>query len=153
MVLEEHDLRGISDAQDALQRIGEEEVATAFDLEQGPLIRSRLVQLDDEDHVLLVTMHHIISDGWSLGVLFNEISALYGAYLKGRENPLPPLSIQYPDHAAWQRCWLQGEGLQQQVSYWKEALCDAPTPLELPAYPGAPPMARLYRGHGKGGTG
>ena len=133
LALQEHDLRGEADGEERLRRLGEEEAGAAFDLEEGPLIRARLVRLGEEDHVLLVTMHHIVSDGWSMGVLINEVSALYGAYAQGREDPLPALPIQYADYAAWQRRWLQGEGLQRQVDYWKHTLAGAPALLELPS--------------------
>ena len=133
MAFQEHDLRGCADAEDELRRLGEEEAGAAFDLEQGPLIRVRLVWLDAEEYVLLVTMHHIVSDGWSMGVLLTEVNALYGAYTQGRDDPLPSLPIQYPDYAAWQRSWLQGEGLQRQIDYWKQTLAGAPTLLELPS--------------------
>ena len=91
-----------------------------------------LVRMEDEEHVLLVTQHHIVSDGWSMGILARELGALYGAFSRGEENPLEPLGIQYPDYAAWQREWLKGERLQKQSEYWREALADAPALLELP---------------------
>ncbi|WP_412770500.1 condensation domain-containing protein, partial [Ralstonia solanacearum] len=80
-----------------------------FDLEQGPLIRGRLVKLGEQEHVLLITMHHIVSDGWSQGVLARELGALYEAYRAGKDDPLPALPIQYADYAVWQRRWLEGE--------------------------------------------
>ena len=104
-----------------------------FDLEQGPLIRGRLIRLAEEEHVLLITMHHIVSDGWSMGVLVNELSALYGAFLRGEADPLPELEMQYADYAVWQRQWIEGEILQRQAAYWKTALAGAPALLELPA--------------------
>jgi len=76
-----------------------QEARTPFDLEAGPLIRGRLIRLGEDQHTLLITMHHIVSDGWSMGVLFNELSALYGAYLRGGEDPLPKLEVQYADYA------------------------------------------------------
>ena len=82
--------------------------------------------------MLLLTMHHIVSDGWSLGVLFKELSVLYGAFVRGEADPLPALAIQYPDYAAWQRRWLTGERLQSQSDYWRQRLADAPVLLELP---------------------
>jgi amino acid adenylation domain-containing protein len=103
-----------------------------FKLERGPLLRVKLLRLGAEEHVLLVTMHHIISDGWSMGVLTREVSALYEAYLEGRESPLAELEIQYGDYAVWQREWLQGEVLEQQLGYWREQMAGAPTVLELP---------------------
>ena len=99
----------------------------------GPLIRGRLIRLAEDEHALLITMHHIVSDGWSMGVLINELSALYGAFLRGEADPLPELEIQYADYAVWQRQWIEGEILQQQAAYWKTALAGAPALLELPA--------------------
>ncbi len=95
------------------------EAGASFDLEHGPLIRGRLIRLAEDEHALLITMHHIVSDGWSMGVLVNELSALYGAFLRGQDDPLPQLEIQYADYAVWQRQWIEGEILQQQAEYWK----------------------------------
>ena len=128
----EHDLRGVSDAEERLQRLMEEEANVRFDLVEGPLIRARLVRMQDEEHVLLLTQHHIVSDAWSIGVLTRELGTLYGAFSRGEENPLEPLGIQYPDYAAWQREWLSGERLQKQSEYWRKMLADAPALLELP---------------------
>ena len=135
-LLLEHDLRLEPDAESELSRLAQEEADTAFHLEHGPLIRGRLVRLAEEEHALLITMHHIVSDGWSMGVLSFELSALYGAFLHGEEDPLPELKIQYVDYAVWQRQWIEGEVLQRQASYWKTALLGAPALLELPTdYP------------------
>jgi hypothetical protein len=90
------------------------------------------LELAAEEHILLLTMHHIVSDGWSVGVLFRELGALYNALLAGEPSPLPPLPIQYADFAAWQREWLQGAEMEEQVSYWKQQLGGAPPVLELP---------------------
>ena len=123
----EHDLRGREDASVELARLGKEEARAPFDLTQGPLIRGRLVQLGEEDHVLLLTQHHIVSDGWSIGVLSRELSTLYRAFQQGQGNPLPPLAIQYPDYAAWQRAWLSGERLERQIGTggkrWRARRC------------------------------
>ncbi|MGA4225354.1 amino acid adenylation domain-containing protein, partial [Ralstonia nicotianae] len=110
----------------------EAEARTPFDLEQGPLIRGRLVKLGEQEHVLLITMHHIVSDGWSQGVLARELGMLYEAYRSGGEDPLPALPIQYADYAVWQRRWLEGGELQRQGTYWEQALAGAPTLLSLP---------------------
>ncbi|MGA3706678.1 amino acid adenylation domain-containing protein, partial [Ralstonia nicotianae] len=110
----------------------EAEARTPFDLEQGPLIRGRLVKLGEQEHVLLITMHHIVSDGWSQGVLARELGMLYEAYRSGGEDPLPALPIQYADYAVWQRRWLEGAELQRQGTYWEQALAGAPTLLSLP---------------------
>ena len=108
------------------------EAQRPFDLQAGPLLRVSLLRLAEEDHVALFTMHHIVSDGWSMGILVREVAALYGAYVRGEESPLPELAVQYGDFAAWQREWLQGEVLDRQLSYWKERLRGAPPALELP---------------------
>src|SRR5882724_4043521 len=107
--LQWHDLRGRADAEQELQRLAQQEAEASFDLGIGPLIRGRLIQLQDTRHVLLVTMHHIVSDGWSVGVLVRELNDLYGAFCRGESDPLPALAIQYADYAAWQRRWLSGE--------------------------------------------
>ncbi len=129
--LVEHDLTGSPDGE--LERLVAEEAGAPFDLAHGPLVRGRLVKLDDDDHVLLVTMHHIVSDGWSMGVLVGELNALYTAFLRGDKDPLPPLPIQYADFAAWQRHRLDGDVLREQAAFWKAALAGAPELLELPA--------------------
>ena len=104
-----------------------------FDLARGPLIRGRLMRLAEDEHVLLVTMHHIVSDGWSMGVLMRELSALYGAFVRGEADPLPPLAIQYADYAVWQRQWLDGEVLQAAGGVLAaSSLAGAPALLELP---------------------
>ncbi|HZG42551.1 MAG TPA: amino acid adenylation domain-containing protein, partial [Longimicrobium sp.] len=127
--LVEHDLAG---RPEELERVMAAEAAAPFDLEQGPLVRGRLVRLAADDHVLLLTMHHIVVDGWSMGVLFRELSALYAAYREGRESPLAELPVQYADYAVWQREQLEGEVLDRQLAYWRERLAGAPELLELP---------------------
>ncbi|QPB24375.1 non-ribosomal peptide synthetase [Rhizobium sp. 007] len=128
----EHDLRGRPDAEAALLDLCHEEARTPFDLARGPLIRGRLIRMSDAEHVFLLTQHHIVSDGWSMGVLVRELSQLYRAFEAGEDDPLPPLAIQYPDYAAWQRQWLSGERLQRQAQYWRDALAGAPARLALP---------------------
>ncbi|MEY9590698.1 amino acid adenylation domain-containing protein [Bradyrhizobium yuanmingense] len=118
----EQDLRERSDAEAALLDLCHEEGRTPFDLARGPLIRGRLIRIADEEHVFLLTQHHIVSDGWSMGLLLGELSQLYRAFEAGQDDPLPPLAIQYPDYAAWQRQWLSGERLQKQAQYWRKAL-------------------------------
>lgn len=120
-----------------------------FDLERGPLLRAVLLDLGDMDgereHVLLFTVHHIVSDGWSAGILFREFTALYEAFLAGKSSPLPELTIQYTDFAYWQRDWLRGDVLNRQIHYWTEQLRDLPALLELPTdHPR--PSAQSYRG-------
>jgi amino acid adenylation domain-containing protein len=116
------------------------EAQRPFDLARGPLLRCVLLKLDEQEHALLLVMHHIISDGWSIGVLIAELSALYKAYTSGQQALLPELPIQYADYAAWQRGWLQGEVLESQLDYWKERLAGAPGVLELPADYTRPPI-------------
>jgi hypothetical protein len=103
-----------------------------FNLEHDQLLRATLFKLADQDHVLLIVMHHIISDGWSMGVLFRELSTLYEAFSNSQPSPLPELPIQYTDFAHWQRGWLQGPELEAQLSYWRNQLAGAPAILELP---------------------
>ena len=114
------------------EKLAAEDARRAFDLTVGPLVRAQLLRLGAEDHVLLLTMHHIISDRWSMGVISEELAAHYRAFAEGKPSPLPELAIQYPDFAAWQREWLQGEVLDRQIEYWKEQLAGAPPVLELP---------------------
>ncbi|HET7463026.1 MAG TPA: amino acid adenylation domain-containing protein, partial [Longimicrobium sp.] len=130
--LVEHDLEGAADPQAELDRVALEEARAPLDLERGPLIRGRLARLAADDHVLLVTMHHIVSDDWSMGVLNRELSALYEAFRRGAPDPLPPLPVQYPDYAVWQRRWVDGLVLQEQAEYWTRTLGGAPELLELP---------------------
>ncbi|MCP3170221.1 amino acid adenylation domain-containing protein, partial [Myxococcus qinghaiensis] len=108
-----------------------DEVARPFDLTVGPLLRVTLVRLSAESHVLVVVLHHIVSDGWSTAVLVREVAALYEAYAEGKPSPLGELPVQYADYAEWQRGWLQGEVLEQQVEYWRKQLEGAPRALEL----------------------
>jgi len=99
-----------------------EEAEHRFDLSEGPLFRTILLCLDDRQHVLILTMHHIITDGWSKGVLFRELAALYRAFSSGQPSPLADLPIQYGDFARWQREWLREEAQEIQLSYWKRKL-------------------------------
>lgn len=122
------------------EKLASEETERPFDLVNGPLIRARLMRLGANEHVLLMTMHHIISDGWSQTILLNELDALYDAAVAGRTSPLPELSIQYADFAEWQRQWLQGEVLDQQLEYWRNHLGGAPPSLELPTDRSRPPV-------------
>lgn len=103
-----------------------------YDLSSGPLLRVVLLRLGEDDHVLLFTMHHIISDGWSMGVIVREVTSLYEAYRKGQPSPLLELNIQYADYAEWQRQWLQGAVLETQLAYWKSRLGSKVAALELP---------------------
>jgi amino acid adenylation domain-containing protein len=127
-----HDLRGRQDAQSQARQLAQRLTEAPFDLTQGPLVRAALIRLADEEHLFLLTCHHIISDGWSTGILLRELGALYGAFRRGDADPLPPLTLQYPDYAAWQRRYLTPERLAAQAQYWRETLSDAPALLTLP---------------------
>ncbi|HEV7669747.1 MAG TPA: non-ribosomal peptide synthase/polyketide synthase [Thermoanaerobaculia bacterium] len=115
----------------AMRRVGEE-AGRPFDLARGPLFRAGVLRLGAEDHVVLATMHHIVSDGWSMEILVREVTALYAAFAAGRSSPLPDLALQYADYAAWQRGWLHGEALERELAYWRGLLGDAPGLLDLP---------------------
>jgi amino acid adenylation domain-containing protein len=125
------------------------EASAPFDLAQGPLIRGRLLYLGEHDHVLLLTMHHIVSDGWSMGVLASELGELYRVYgvqgLSPEIDPLPALPVQYPDYAVWQRRWLAGEVQEQQRAFWRKQLATAPALVSLPTDKPRPPV-QDYRG-------
>ncbi|MEW5929249.1 MAG: amino acid adenylation domain-containing protein, partial [Gemmatimonadota bacterium] len=146
------DLRGAPDAEAQAERLAAEEALRPFDLETGPLLRCALLRLADDDHVLCLTLHHVVTDGWSMDVLTREVSALYAAFSRG-ETPrlpeLPELPVQYADFAVWQRDRLSGEVLETQVGYWKEKLAGAPPlleiPLDRPRRPGQSPLAASHR--------
>ncbi|AKL42034.1 non-ribosomal peptide synthetase [Serratia marcescens] len=127
-----HDLRGQQDAQSQARQLAQRLTEAPFDLTQGPLVRAALIRLADEEHLFLLICHHIISDGWSTGILLRELGALYGAFRRSDADPLPPLTLQYPDYAAWQRRYLTPERLAAQAQYWRETLSDAPALLTLP---------------------
>ena len=116
------------------------EATRAFDLATGPLVRARLIELGDDAHMLLVSMHHIVTDAWSTGVLSREITALYEAFSRGMPSPLAELLIQYADYAAWQRAWLAGEVFDAQLAYWRDRLGGAPRALEIPTDRPRPPV-------------
>jgi amino acid adenylation domain-containing protein len=131
--LVEQDLRKRHDVEDELDRLIVQESREAFDLEAGPLIRGRLIRHGQDEHTLLLTMHHIVSDEWSMGVLIGELNTLYAALERGEDDPLPELTVQYADYTVWQRKWMEGEILRRQAEYWRENLAGAPELLELPA--------------------
>ncbi|KAF9304520.1 hypothetical protein BG003_001684, partial [Podila horticola] len=141
------DLRGSANENKELKRISKEEASEPFRLEQGPLIRAAVAQLGDEDYVLFITMHHIVSDGWSSGIMASEIRQLYTAYCKGEPNPLTPLAIQYPDYAAWQRQWLSGDRLHAQREHWRTVLSGAPVLIDLPTDRPRPPLQSFKGDH------
>jgi len=145
------DLSGLQgeEAEEAVRRLAADETARPFDLAAGPLWRARLLRLAGNEHVLLLCVHHIVSDGWSMGVLSRELMALYGAFAAGRPSPLPELPVQYADFARWQREQLQGEGLETQLAFWKRLLAGMPELLELPTdFPR--PAVQTYRGAREG---
>nr|WP_323374619.1 amino acid adenylation domain-containing protein [Nostoc commune] len=115
-----------------VQQQAREEAQQAFDLNEGFLLRVKLLRLSEQEHILLLTMHHIASDAWSTDILMREFATLYQAFCEGQPAPLAELPIQYVDFAAWQRQWLQGERLESQISYWRKQLEGAPKLLELP---------------------
>ena len=112
-------------------RLAAEEAHQTFDLTRGPLVRTKLLRLQAEEYVFLLTMHHIVSDGWSLGIFWKELGILWSAFASGKSSPLPELPIQYGDFAVWQRDWLQGGVLNSQLVYWRNQLSNLPT-LQLP---------------------
>ncbi|MEA5603525.1 non-ribosomal peptide synthetase [Nostoc sp. UHCC 0252] len=114
------------------QELARQQAIEPFDLANGALIRTTLLVLSETEHILLVCMHHVVSDGWSMGVFVQELAALYDAYSQGQPSPLAPLPIQYIDFAIWQREWLQGNVLQNQLTYWQQQLANAPALLSLP---------------------
>jgi aspartate racemase len=134
MLLTMTDLRVLpeTEREDEAQRLIQEESQRPFDLAQGPLLRGCLLRLGEQEHRLLVTLHHIISDGWSFGVLMRELTVLYDAFAAGRRSPLPALPIQYADFASWQRQWRNNAMLEAQFAYWREQLCEPLPVLELP---------------------
>ena len=116
----------------AVRHEADVEARRVFDLQHGPLLRGKLLRLQEHEHVLLITMHHIVADAWSLGIFIQEFSELYRAFLDGVPNALPPLPIQYADYAVWQRTSLKSKGLSDQLKFWTNQLADCPTLLELP---------------------
>lgn len=127
-------LAGFAEADQKMEveRLAVVEARKAFDLARGPLLRTRLLRLGPEDHVMLFTLHHIISDGWSTGILMREAKAIYAAYTENQESPLPELTLQYADYAVWQRGWLKGDVVERHLAYWKVQLDQMPPFLELP---------------------
>ena len=125
-------------------RLAAEEAQAPFDLARGPLLRAQLLRLGPSEWVFLLTLHHVVADGWSLGVVFRELAALYEAFALGRPSPLPELAVQYADFALWQREWLRGERLERQLAYWERRLDGLPV-LELPTDRPRPAVQR-YRG-------
>ncbi|HET6762666.1 MAG TPA: amino acid adenylation domain-containing protein, partial [Longimicrobiaceae bacterium] len=124
----------------AVPRIFSDEMNRPFNLEHGPLFRATLLRVSDEEQTLVLVMHHIVSDAWSVDVLTAEVRTLLAAFLAGEPSPLPPLPLQYADFAVWQRAWLSGGELERQAAYWKQALAGIPEALELPMDRPRPPV-------------
>jgi len=141
------DLRGLDAAarQREASRLESAETLLPFDLARGPLVRARVVRTGDAERLFLITVHHIASDGWSLGLLMRELRALYGAFAAGLPSPLPELPVQYADYAAWQRRWLGGEVLEAQIAYWRGKLGGPLPVLDLPT-DRPRPAVQTYRG-------
>jgi hypothetical protein len=118
--------------EDAAQTLAFAEARKPFDLERGPLVRAKLLRLAADEYILLLTLHHIIFDGWSRRILIRELDALYEAFGAGRPSPLPEPKLQYADYAVWQRKQFQGASLEKQLSYWKQQLAGIPATLDLP---------------------
>jgi amino acid adenylation domain-containing protein len=136
------DLSALRDSSKEMTRLARLEAQMPFDLRRGPLMRSALLKLSETEHVLLLTMHHIVSDGWSMGVLVKEVAELYEARVAGKPSPLPELPIQYADFAVWQREWLRDRVLEEQLNYWRRQLAGAPSVLELPVDYATEPSSR-----------
>ncbi|HEX7240048.1 MAG TPA: condensation domain-containing protein, partial [Longimicrobiaceae bacterium] len=128
-----------------VRRVLDAESLRPVKLATGPLVRAALVRLGERDHALVLPMHHILSDGWSMGIFFRELAALYAAFQEGRPSPLAPLPLQYADFAVWQEERLSGGAMERQVSYWKERLRGAPPLLEMPT-DRPRPAEQSYRG-------
>jgi amino acid adenylation domain-containing protein len=139
------DLQSLPSAEQSsrVQQLVTEEAQRSFNLSKDSLLRMTLLRLAEQSHVLMVTMHHIISDGWSMGIFIQELSLLYRAFAANQPSPLAPLPIQYADFAHWQRQWLQGEVLKRQINYWKQKLAGAPPLLELPTDRPRPAVQRF----------
>ncbi|HKR12256.1 MAG TPA: amino acid adenylation domain-containing protein [Pyrinomonadaceae bacterium] len=140
-------LGGATERDAECERLRQEDSLRPFDLSVGPLLRATLIRLSPTKHLFLLNMHHIISDGWSMGVLLKEMETLYDAFSRGLASPLPELQIQYSDYASWQRGWLQGDVLQSEVEYWRNRLHGAPTLLELETDHPRPAMRTMRGAH------
>ena len=139
----------VTEQESAAQQLAQKQSIQPFDLASESLVRATLVVLSETENLLLVCMHHIVSDGWSMGVFFQELAALYNAYSIGQRTPLEPLAIQYADFAIWQRELLQGDLLQSQLSYWQKQLKDAPALLSLPTDRPRPAVQTFVGAHQK----
>jgi amino acid adenylation domain-containing protein len=136
------DLSGMESVE--IERRIHAETQRSFSLARGPLLRVRVMRVAEEEHLVVFVVHHIAADGWSMGVIVREVAALYEAYARGDESPLPELPIQYADFAHWQRSWLRDEVLASQLDYWRKELAGAPTVLELPGDRPRPPVQTFH---------
>ncbi|HVR99166.1 MAG TPA: amino acid adenylation domain-containing protein, partial [Thermoanaerobaculia bacterium] len=139
------DLSALPENEDLARTLAAAEAARSFDLAHGPLLRGLLLRLSERDHAVVLTMHHIASDGWSMGVLVREVAALYPAFAARRPSPLPELPVQYADFAVWQSSWLRGEVLEREIDFWRQQLAGLPPLLELPT-DRPRPAVQSYRG-------
>ncbi|PYX07514.1 MAG: non-ribosomal peptide synthetase, partial [Acidobacteria bacterium] len=142
------DLSEFTEREKEAQQLAAAEAQTPFDLKTGPLVRAQLLRLAAEDHILLLTMHHIMFDGWSRRILVRELATLYEAYCGGKPSPLRDLNLQYADYAVWQRNNLQGQILERQLAYWRAQLAGAPASLDLPTDQPRPAV-QTFRGAAK----
>jgi len=145
MAIEDLTERGEEERNEQARRRANQEAQKPFDLRQGPLLRVKVLKLGEEDHIVVMVMHHIISDGWSSGILINELVGMYERYSRGQEVELAELEIQYGDFAQWQREWLSGEVLDAQLGYWRKQLTGAPPQIKLPTDRPRPDV-QSYRG-------
>ncbi|MEH1943735.1 MAG: amino acid adenylation domain-containing protein [Nostoc sp.] len=139
------ELKIIKVTKEQIEFLLNQEVQHPFNLESDLMLRATLLQVEEEEHILLLMMHHIASDGWSIGILWQQLTALYEAFLSSKPSPLAKLPIQYADFAVWQQQWLSGEVLSKQINYWKTQLAGANTVLELPTDRPRPPV-QTYQG-------
>ena len=139
------DLTDENDKDTLAKQIADKEAATAFNLSHGPLLRAKLIKLQEKEHILIINMHHIISDGWSIGILIRELGQVLNSLIKGKQPELQPLPVQYADFSVWQKQWMESGELERQLSYWKEQLKDSPDLLHLPIDYTRPPV-QTYNG-------
>ena len=144
-LLSRHDLTGSADFELQISALIEAEAAAPFNMAIGPLGRGRLIHVASDEHILLITLHHIVADGWSMNILAQELTALYNASVRNQAEPLRALPVQYADYAAWQRRWFTGDMLARQSAYWRNALAGAPALIEIPTDRHRPPR-QDYRG-------
>lgn len=134
-----------NEQQQQIKEFVEHETQQPFDLHNGPLLRVKLLRLADDDHVLVLTQHHIVSDGASMQIMVSELVQVYGAFVQGQDTTLAPLQIQYADYAIWQRHWMEAGERERQLAYWNKQLGGEQPVLELPTdYPR--PAVQSFRG-------